>query len=72
MVRWFTGHELALAMGIQLAMARLGTAAALSVSAPLARYFTLSTPLLVGLICLLIGLVSFFVFCILDIRLDKD
>ena len=63
MVRWFTGHELALAMGIQLAMARLGTAAALSVSAPLARYFTLSTPLLVGLICLLIGLVSFFVFC---------
>ena len=72
MVRWFTGHELALAMGIQLAMARLGTAAALSVSAPLARYFTLSIPLLVGLICLLIGLVSFFVFCILDIRLDKD
>jgi len=72
MVRWFTGHELALAMGIQLAMARLGTALALSVSAPLARHFTLSTPLLVGLICLLIGLVSFLVFCVLDIRLDKD
>ena len=34
-VRWFTGHEMALAMGIQLAMARLGTAAALSISAPL-------------------------------------
>ena len=72
MVRWFTGHELALAMGIQLAMARLGTAAALSLSAPLARHFTLSTPLLVGLVCLLIGLVSFIVFCVLDIRLDKD
>ncbi len=72
MVRWFTGHELALAMGIQLAMARLGTAAALSVSAPVARHFSLSAPLLLGLICLLIGLVSFFVFCILDIRLDKD
>ena len=27
MVRWFTGHELALAMGLQLAMARFGTAA---------------------------------------------
>ena len=38
MVRWFTGHELALAMGIQLAMARLGTAAALSISAPIARW----------------------------------
>lgn len=72
MVRWFTGHELALAMGIQLAMARLGTAAALSVSAPVARHFSLSTPLLLGLLCLLIGLVSFFVFCVLDIRLDKD
>ncbi len=72
MVRWFTGHELALAMGIQLAMARLGTAAALSVSAPVARHFSLSAPLLLGLICLLIGLVSFFVFCVLDIRLDKD
>ncbi|MCR4765370.1 MAG: MFS transporter [Bacteroidaceae bacterium] len=72
MVRWFTGHELALAMGIQLAMARLGTAAALSVSAPVARHFSLSAPLLLGLVCLLIGLVSFFVFCVLDIRLDKD
>ena len=72
MVRWFTGHELALAMGIQLSMARLGTAAALSVSAPIARYFSLSAPLLLGLICLLIGLVSFLVFCVLDIRLDKD
>ncbi len=72
MVRWFTGHELALAMGIQLSMARLGTAAALSVSAPIARHFSLSAPLLLGLVCLLIGLVSFFVFCVLDIRLDKD
>ena len=72
MVRWFTGHELALAMGIQLAMARLGTAAALSVSAPVARHFSLSAPLALGLICLLIGLVSFLVFCVLDIRLDKD
>ena len=72
MVRWFTGHELALAMGIQLAMARLGTAAALSVSAPVARHFSLSAPLLLGIICLLIGLISFLVFCVLDIRLDKD
>lgn len=70
MVRWFTGHELALAMGIQLAMARLGTAAALSVSAPIARHFTLSTPLLVSLAFLLIGLLAFLVFCVMDRRLD--
>jgi len=35
-VKWFTGHELALAMGIQVALARIGTAAALSLSLPLA------------------------------------
>ena len=72
MVRWFTGHELALAMGIQLAMARLGTAAALSISAPIARHFTLSTPLLLSLAFLIIGLLAFLVFCIMDRRLDAN
>ena len=72
MVRWFTGHELALAMGIQLAMARFGTAAALSISAPVARHFTLSTPLLVALAFLIIGLLAFLVFCVMDRRLDHS
>ena len=66
MVRWFTGHELALAMGIQLAMARLGTAAALSISAPIARHYTLSMPFLI------IGLLAFLVFCIMDRKLDAS
>ena len=72
MVRWFTGHELALAMGIQLAMARLGTAAALSISAPIARHFTLSAPLLLALAFLIIGLLAFLVFCVMDRRLDSS
>ena len=72
MVRWFTGHELALAMGIQLAMARLGTAAALSISAPIARHFSLSTPLLVSLSFLIIGLLAFLVFCVMDRKLDAS
>jgi nitrate/nitrite transporter NarK len=72
MVRWFTGHELALAMGIQLAMARLGTAAALSISVPIARHFALSTPLLVSLAFLIIGLLAFLVFCVMDRKLDDD
>ena len=70
MVRWFTGHELALAMGLQLAMARFGTAAALSISAPIARNFSLSTPLLVSLAFLIIGLLAFLVFCVMDRKLD--
>ena len=72
MVRWFTGHELALAMGLQLAMARFGTAAALSISAPIARHFKLSTPLLVALAFLIIGLLAFLVFCVMDRRLDSS
>ena len=71
MVRWFTGHELALAMGLQLAMARFGTAAALSISAPIARHFTLSTPILMALAFLIIGLLAFLVFCVMDRRLDQ-
>ena len=71
MVRWFTGHELALAMGLQLAMARFGTAAALSISAPIARHFTLSTPLLLALAFLIIGLLAFLVFCVMDRQLDN-
>ena len=70
MVRWFTGNELALAMGIQLAMARLGTAAALSISAPVARHFTLPAPLLLSLAFLIVGLLAFLVFCVMDRRLD--
>ena len=72
MVRWFTGHELAMAMGIQLAMARLGTAAALSVSAPIARRYALSTPLLLALALLIVGLLAFLVFCVMDKKLDAD
>ena len=72
MVRWFTGHELALAMGIQLAMARLGTAAALSISAPIARHYTLSMPLLISLSFLIIGLLAFLVFCVMDRKLDSS
>jgi nitrate/nitrite transporter NarK len=72
MVRWFTGHELALAMGIQLAMARLGTAAALSISAPIARHYTLSMPLLISLAFLIIGLLAFLVFCVMDRKLDDS
>ena len=70
MVRWFTGHELALAMGIQLAMARLGTAAALSISAPIARHFSLSAPLLLALSFLIVGLLAFLVFCVMDRKLE--
>lgn len=74
LVKWFTGHELALAMGLQLATARLGTAMALSFSLPIARYFNgvLSAPLLLGLVVLCIGTVTYVIYCIMDKKLDES
>ncbi|HEX2694840.1 MAG TPA: MFS transporter [Acidobacteriota bacterium] len=72
-VKWFKGHELALAMGLQIAIARLGTAFALSTSLPIAKAFgRVSTPVLLCLILLCIGLLSFFVYTFNDRRLDTS
>ncbi len=71
-VRWFKGKEMALAMGMQMSIARLGTALALLISLPLAKNFTVTAPILFALIVMLIGVASFIAFSILDIRLDKS
>jgi MFS family permease len=72
-VKWFKGHELALAMGLQLAIARLGTAFALSTSLPIAKAFgRVSAPVLLCLIMLCIGLLTFFVYTFKDKRLDTS
>lgn len=72
MTKWFTGHELALAMGIQVALARLGTALTFLVSVPVAQHYSLSAPLLLGLLLLVIGLLLWFVYDVMDIKLDKS
>jgi len=72
-VRWFKGYEMALAMGIQVAVARLGTALAMSTTIPLAKSFgSLSAPILFGLGALCIGLIAFLVFCVMDRKLDAS
>jgi len=71
-VRWFKGKELALAMGLQMSLARLGTALAFFVSLPLAIKFTYSTPILLAFVLMLVGLVSFIAYIILDKRLDAS
>ena len=71
-VRWFKGKEMALAMGMQMAIARLGTALAIGISIPLALKFTVTAPILFALIVMLLGVVSFIMFSILDIKLDKS
>ena len=71
-VRWFKGKEMALAMGMQMSIARLGTALALVISIPLAKNFTVTAPILFALIVMILGVVSFILLSILDIKLDKS
>ncbi|HQN82626.1 MAG TPA: MFS transporter [Bacteroidales bacterium] len=77
--KWFRGKEMALAMGLQLALARLGTATALIV---VPRIVTLndihipfsetSKPALVGFILLLCGMIVWGIFLAFDKKLDTQ
>ncbi|MDK2851903.1 MAG: hypothetical protein PWQ38_168 [Proteiniphilum sp.] len=74
-VKWFKGKELATAMGMQVAMARIGTALALGFSIPIAKatgVIDVSRPLLIALIGLCIGLIAFFVYVVMDNKLDTS
>jgi predicted MFS family arabinose efflux permease len=71
--RWFKGHEMALAMGIQVAVARIGTGLAIGTAIPLSRSLgSLSAPILLGLALLCVGLISYLVFCVMDKKLETS
>ena len=67
--KWFKGYEMAMAMGLQVAVARIGTALALGSSSPLAGVTSVATPVLVGVFLLGIGLVAFLIYCTMDRKL---
>ena len=71
--RWFLGYEIALAMGLQVSTARLGTALALGMGAPIAVYFkAVAAPVLVGVILLSAGLVAYVLYCATDKKLEAS
>jgi predicted MFS family arabinose efflux permease len=73
-VKWFTGYELALAMGLQVSIARIGTGIAYLTANPLAEYFK-NVPNLVmfGAMLLIIGMLAFVIYSItLDKKLNKE
>lgn len=79
--KWFKGRNVALAMGLQLAIARLGTATAFILSPilvaekPYGEIYTLmetARPALVGLCMLLAGGILWAVFVAMDARFDRD
>ncbi len=72
-VKWFKGYEMALAMGLEMATARLGTMLAMSVTVPFATFCnSISAPILLCLIMLCIGLISFVVYTFMDRKLESS
>ena len=75
--KWFEGKEMALAMGLEMAIARLGVFAVFRLSPYLSTYLnesipTVVTPVLVCTILLLIGLIAYTVFTFMDKVLDRQ
>jgi nitrate/nitrite transporter NarK len=72
-VRWFRGKEMALAIGLNTSTGRIGTALAMFTPIPLVKLTGhLSTPIVVALFMLCIGLLVFILFNVLDKKLDKQ
>ena len=61
-------------MGVQVALARLGTAAALSANLPMAKATSLGIqlPVIVGAALLIAGFLGFLVYNVMDRRLDAS
>ena len=73
-VKWFTGHELALAMGVEMAIARLGVAVVVVGSPLLASIHpvSVSRPVAAGLLLVCIALISFIAYGFMDKKLDAQ
>lgn len=72
-VKWFKGKEMALAMGLQVGVARIGTMLSMAAPIPLAKAFgSISAPLLVCVVVLCIGFLSFLVYGVMDKKLDAE
>ena len=73
-VKWFTGHEMALAMGIEMAIARVGVAVVMIGSPALASIspVSVSRPVAASLLLVCIGLISFIAYGFMDKKLDQQ
>ncbi|MBO4742377.1 MAG: MFS transporter [Bacteroidales bacterium] len=73
-VKWFEGKEMALAMGVEMAIARVGVAIVMLGSPLIANIapISVSRPVAVGAVLLCIGLILFITYGFMDARLDKE
>ena len=78
LAKWFKGKEMALAMGLEMAIARLGVFGAMWLSPMISQQFavdgvnSINAPLLFASALLVIGLLNFFVFTIMDKSFDTQ
>ena len=76
LAKWFKGKEMALAMGLEMAIARIGVFAAMAAAPAISAHFTginqVSMPMLFAGLLLVVGLLNFFVFTIMDNKLEKQ
>ena len=75
LAKWFEGHEMALAMGLEMALARVGVWVIFTISPRLADWMgepTVVTPVAFCTALLLIGLISYIVFTFMDAKLDRE
>ncbi|MFN8208060.1 MAG: MFS transporter [Bacteroidales bacterium] len=70
-VKWFKGHEMALAFAVNLGIARFGTALAIKMGPRFATH-EWNNPIYYAAILMSIGLVAFLVYLVNDLRLDKQ
>ena len=72
--KWFQGKEMALAMGLEMAIARLGVFAVMWIAPMISSSFNQSivAPIAFCTALLLIGLICFFVFTVMDRKLDSQ
>lgn len=71
-VKWFKGRELALAMGLEMAVARLGVFAVFRLSPIFAENGGASNAIFWGVAFLCVGFITFFIYTFMDARFDKE
>lgn len=74
-VKWFQGKEMALAMGIEMAIARVGVAVVFLASPAVAAFggkISVSRPIGFSVLLLCIGLISFIAYSFMDKSLEKE
>ena len=78
LAKWFKGKEMALAMGLEMSIARIGVFAAMFFSPKISHAWAVNgvdsvvAPLLFAAILLVIGLINFLVFTVMDSKFDKQ